>query len=107
MYVEELEDKLKRMEDDLKRRDQFGESSQEISQDSIPSEYSPGISRRPPESHRPGNMANDQLSQERVSLRDQETSLAGDGDVDQPSYVIQSQDGKMRFYGWSSHLLGW
>ncbi|KAJ5657888.1 uncharacterized protein N7484_001537, partial [Penicillium longicatenatum] len=101
-YVEELEDKLKRMEDDLKRRDQFGESSQEIVQDPIPSEYSPGISKRPPESHRPGDMANDRLSQERVQLRDQEASLAGNDDVDQPSYVIQSQDGKMRYYGASS-----
>lgn len=90
------------MEDDLKRRGQFGEFPQEILEDRISSEKSPGISRRAPESHQSENVANDRFSEERVRLRDEDASLDGDDDVDQPSYVIQSQDGKMRFYGWSS-----
>ncbi|KAJ6109935.1 hypothetical protein N7486_002170 [Penicillium sp. IBT 16267x] len=90
------------MEDDLKRRGQFREPTQEILEDRISPDYNPGIIRRAPESHRSENVADDQLSEERDRLRDEDTSLAGDDDDDQPSYVLQSQDGKMRFYGASS-----
>lgn len=90
------------MEDDLKRRGQFEESHQEIVEDRTSSEYSRDTSRKAPDSHRLGNVANDRLSEERVRLGDEDALLDGDDDVDQPSYVIQSQDGKMRFYGWSS-----
>lgn len=90
------------MEDDLKRRGQFEESSQDVRKDRSPSDYSSGTSRSALESHRLDHVAIDQLSKERVRLRDEDASLDGDDDdVDQPSYVIQSQDGKMRFYGWS------
>lgn len=90
------------MEDDLKRRDQFQESPQEVLEDGPSSEYSRGTSRKAPDSHRSGNVASDRLSEERVRLGDEDALLDGDDDVDQPSYVIQSRDGRMRFYGWSS-----
>ncbi|KAJ5552725.1 hypothetical protein N7494_002103 [Penicillium frequentans] len=101
-YVEGLEQRLKRMEDDLKRRDQLQESPQEVLEDRLSSEYSRGTSRKAPDSHRSGNVASDRLSEERVRLGDEDALLDGDDDVDQPSYVIQSRDGRMRFYGASS-----
>ncbi|KAJ5986642.1 hypothetical protein N7451_011007 [Penicillium sp. IBT 35674x] len=89
------------MEDSLKRRGQFEASPQEIPEDRT-SEYSRSTSRRATDSHRSEIVANDRLSEERGRLGDEDAPLDGDGDIDQPSYVIQSQDGKMRFYGASS-----
>ncbi|KAJ5628518.1 hypothetical protein N7490_010746 [Penicillium lividum] len=101
-YVEGLEQKLRRMENELKRRGPSGEPADRSLEHEISSDYTPAITSQVPGSSRPLNVANDSPAEESGPLPDGNNSLAINEGLDQPSYVLQSEDGRMRFYGASS-----
>ncbi|KAJ5752198.1 hypothetical protein N7520_009115 [Penicillium odoratum] len=101
-YVEGLEQKLRRMENELKRRGPSGEPADRSLEHQVSSGHASAITSQAPGSPRPQNVANNSPGEESGPLPDEYTSLASDKDFDQPSYVLQSEDGKMRFYGASS-----
>lgn len=98
--MEELEQRVKRMDDELKRLGRGDRSSQQTTHNSITSQTATNSSEHP---------GPDRLTTRRIegilpldpSSPDEETPFADTETSDQPSYVLRSQDGKMRFFGQS------
>ncbi|KAJ5920999.1 hypothetical protein N7466_009325 [Penicillium verhagenii] len=90
------------MEDQLRQGGETGQPTQKILRDETSFEFPPDVNRQNFESHHSRNRTSDLPSEPRPRLRDEDVSLASDEESDHPSYVLQSQDGKMRFYGASS-----
>ncbi|KAJ5933559.1 hypothetical protein N7454_005888 [Penicillium verhagenii] len=97
-YVEGLEQKVKRMEEQLRKGRESGQATQKIIRDETSFGFTPDVNRQTFESHHCQNIISDLPSEQRPRFRDEHVSLASDEESDHPSYVLQSQDGKMRFY---------
>jgi hypothetical protein len=95
--VEELEQRLKDMEDHLQRLSR----GEKLPQQTIHDFQSPGLAAGPVRN--PGidhseleGAENDIIG---AQLPDDEASQAGQDTSDQPSCILRSQDGKMRYFG--------
>ncbi|KAL4740596.1 hypothetical protein BDV11DRAFT_204232 [Aspergillus similis] len=103
-YVEELEQRLKHMEDQLQRLSRVEKSPQQTIHDLRPPSLAAGPGRNPGrnpdidhfENGDDGNVLSGAQSPSG------EASPAGQDTSDQPSYFLRVQDGKMRFFGASS-----
>ncbi|CAI7586647.1 unnamed protein product [Penicillium pancosmium] len=96
-YVEDLEQRVKRMDDELQRLRQNEKSPQQSGH------Y---ITLHQPTTDRPENAVPDHFETRKrgecTFPPGNEPSQAGLDTSDQPSYVLRTQDGKMRFFGASS-----
>lgn len=97
-YVEELEERVKRMDEQLQMLSRNTKSSQQNVEESQTSGPTEDINRIPggynPESLEEGNTS------ATASSPDNEASSSDQDTSDQSSYVLRAQDGKMRFFGW-------
>lgn len=104
-YVEELEERVKRMDEQLQLLSRGGKSSEQSIEDSQP----PGPAA---DTTRTSGVSNSELLAEgNISATtwspDDEASLPDQEIPDQPSYVLRAQDGKMRFFGWFFSSYPW
>lgn len=97
-YVEELEERVKRMDEQLQMLSRNTKSPQQNVEESQTSGPTEDINRIPggynPESPEEGNTS------ATASSPDNEASSSDQDTSDQSSYVLRAQDGKMRFFGW-------
>lgn len=97
-YVEELEERVKRMDEQLQLLSRGGKLSEQSIEDSQPSGLAADMTRTS------GVSNSELLTEGNISATtwspDDEASLPDQEISDQPSYVLRAQDGKMRFFGW-------
>lgn len=102
-YVEELEERVKRMDEQLQMLSRGAKSSQRNIEDS----QAPGSTadiNRPSRVYKPELLTEGNISSTAQSPGDEASS--SDQEIsDQSSYVLRAQDGKMRFFGWFFYLL--
>jgi hypothetical protein len=103
--VEELEQRVKRMDDELQRLRQSEKLPQQSGHNFTP----PRPSTNRPEDAAPDRFETRKRGENTVLIEnlssENEISQAGLETSDQPSYVLRTQDGKMRFFGESISLL--